>query len=117
MNLSGPSFWGIGMDQEEKYLILAIKASQCLESGTCFNKGLLADYILSLIFRKSNQKYFRTSATRLVTLHFTFQSNDAQVSLNHWKHCSRRELAQIPEAAASPTLLISLLAHQSIGQK
>lgn len=45
---------------------MAIKASQCLQSGTCFNEGLLSDYFLSLIFRKSNQKYFQTAATRLV---------------------------------------------------
>lgn len=97
--------------------ILAIKASQCLESRTCFNKGLLGDYFLSSIFRKSNQNYYQRAATRLVTLHFTFQSHGAQVSLNHWKHGGWRELAQILEAAASLGLLISLLPHQSSGQK
>lgn len=45
---------------------------------------------LSLIFRKSNQKYFQTAATRLVTLRFAFQSNGAQVPLNHWRRWLER---------------------------
>lgn len=98
--------------------ILAIKALHCLESGTYFcNKGFLADCFLSLIFSKSNRKYFQAAATRLVTLHCVFQSNGAHVPLNHWKDCGWRELAQISEAAASLGLLISLLAHQFTGQK
>lgn len=53
---------------------------------------------------------------RLVTLHFTFQSDGTQVPLNHWKHCGWRELAQSPDAAGAWALM-SLLAHHSIGQK
>lgn len=89
-----------------------------MKSGTTFViRAFWLMIFLSLIFSKSNQKYFQGSVSRLVTPDFTFQSNGAQVPPNRWEHCGWRELAQIPEAAVSLGLLISLLAHQFTGPK
>lgn len=113
MNLSGPSFCQVGIKKKNSFCPWEPHTLWKVAYALTRAFWLI---ILSSILRKSNQKYFQGAATGLVTLHFTFQSNGAQVPLNHWKHCGWRELAQTSKAVAPFGLLISLLAHHPLAR-